>query len=613
MPADKKPERQKAFATRARTGCNTCRRAHRRCDESKPVCQRCARLQLACGYPQPKSDGKASGVALSRGVRPLAPAIRHELSPCAHIAASLDPLSTLYFDYFKCVVVSQLCTQPDGPTGFWSTTLLRECTHDLSVLNAVIGIGALSRARHEALYRPSLQGQNGVPEVLASAHYTPAVQHYSKAIASFRQRINTTASHEVVPARTLLVYTILFSIFETLHGNTSAFDHLVANGLRLFHGRLLGNHASPHRDRLVSPRAPDDSDVYDAECFLTRTATWSAIFSPMYPQSRQVLASMAAQSSSAKCELLLGPPPPDRKSVSVKGFWQTWWQFITRAVLWHLRARTILDQMEQRQKVDTHTDDGNYNNNNNNNYGESNVDLEDPIAAVTLAQIEEEQRLLVARSTLWRSETKARLDEIVCSGTTKGNCARDAQIQADKRILTMMIFDVQICHLSGCFALDSSEDAWSTQSCLDECNAALDVAQDIVADLTGPSSDAHESIMSDGLLIGLLQLARECRESRVRWRAFGLALQLVLRPSTRHVKSFVLGMWACIQAEEKARERGTGRIPMSHRYYWTAASWDEGRCALHVTITSREPETPGEVRKQESLLLGPEIWKLFQA
>ncbi|KAH7020847.1 uncharacterized protein B0I36DRAFT_387683 [Microdochium trichocladiopsis] len=609
--AEARADRKKAPTRRARTGCVPCRRAHRKCDECKPVCQRCVQLKLACSYPQTKH---ALAGGLGRAVvRPLAPAIR----PSMLVAALLDPSSTLYFDYFKYVVVSQLGTQADDPTGFWSATVLCECVRDPPALDAVISIGALSRAGREVLDHAS--GPRGeIGPVSSSTHYAPAIQYYTKAIATFRQRIDQPGSDKTVPPRTLLVYTILFSIFETLHGNTTAFDYLVANGLRSLH--ML------RRRR----RVLEGADVYDdAECFLTRTATWNAIYSPMYPQTRRVLASIASEGEL----LLLGPAPPDSRSVSVKGFWRTWWQFVTRAVLWHLRVQSFLDRVEERRRRrrgrrqdmgargdGDADDDDEHDDNNNSTNSKRRAGLEDPAAeAATLAQLQEEQRLLVSRSNLWISSTQARLDDATeraaAATTTKakrGNrAAYQAEVEASRRILTNMMFGLKVCHLAHCRALDQSETAWSTQACLDECGAALDLAQDLVAELTAArastsSGGSQGSIMSDGLLIGLLHLARDCRDSGVRWRAFALAQQLVLRPSTRHVKSFVLGTWACLQAEERGRERGrdggTGRIPRSHWYDWTGASWDEAG-ALHVTITTKEPDPASGVKRQESLVL----------
>ncbi|KAK7224870.1 hypothetical protein V2G26_012873 [Clonostachys chloroleuca] len=49
--------RKKRFAQRSRKGCFECRRDHRKCDESRPTCDRCRSLSQACTYGQRISWG----------------------------------------------------------------------------------------------------------------------------------------------------------------------------------------------------------------------------------------------------------------------------------------------------------------------------------------------------------------------------------------------------------------------------------------------------------------------------------------------------------------------------------------------------------------------------
>ncbi|OQU93789.1 Fungal Zn2-Cys6 binuclear cluster domain-containing protein [Cladophialophora immunda] len=44
-------EQTRTIKTRARTGCLTCRRRRRKCDECKPVCRNCKAKEFACQYP----------------------------------------------------------------------------------------------------------------------------------------------------------------------------------------------------------------------------------------------------------------------------------------------------------------------------------------------------------------------------------------------------------------------------------------------------------------------------------------------------------------------------------------------------------------------------------
>lgn len=45
--------RQKRFARRSRKGCITCRQRRKRCDEGKPTCENCVRVNVACEYAVP--------------------------------------------------------------------------------------------------------------------------------------------------------------------------------------------------------------------------------------------------------------------------------------------------------------------------------------------------------------------------------------------------------------------------------------------------------------------------------------------------------------------------------------------------------------------------------
>ncbi|KAI9729877.1 MAG: Maltose acetyltransferase [Cirrosporium novae-zelandiae] len=62
--------RKRAFANRTKTGCLTCRRRKKKCDEAKPVCQNCVRGHFKCEGYQPKMPQKTP---TQRGPMPLQP------------------------------------------------------------------------------------------------------------------------------------------------------------------------------------------------------------------------------------------------------------------------------------------------------------------------------------------------------------------------------------------------------------------------------------------------------------------------------------------------------------------------------------------------------------
>ncbi|KAH7311262.1 hypothetical protein B0I35DRAFT_62716 [Stachybotrys elegans] len=531
--------RKKILTPRTRTGCNRCRAAHVRCDEGKPVCIRCAKQRQPCTYRDCFRDYTPQKKPPS-----LAPAIARSISP-GGLYESLNPSSILYYDFFKTVVVCQLSGQPDGPSGFWSNTLLRECTLDSRVVDAVVAIGALCRARFDGVH-PEPHHRLQQLGSLSCRHYYLALQYYTRSLADFRRRIEADTCCPI-PPRTLLIFTMLFSIFEILHGNTNACDNLIANGLRMFSNQLYMLTMKKQQPHKTAPK-PLDDEIHDAEFFLARTATWSAIFSPMYPRSRVTIASMTNL-------YRLGSFPPDRKAASVQDFWRMWWHFVTMAVIWHLRVRSITAQ--------------------------------GPLEDSVYSELQQEQQMLLERTQLWANETQGRLDEV-------------SNDQRAKHVLAMLVFEIRICYWSGYYALDPSETAW--QSCKQDCIHILDRAQETVDELL--LNDGYELIVSDGLLIGLLQLARECRDSTVRFRSLELSKRLITTNSTWHVKSFVMGTTACLAAEEMGRDPDTGHIPMPHRYDWTDGFWNDDFTELHTILTSKGKNQYGII-KQKHVVLCP--------
>ena len=93
--------------TRRRSGCLECRRRKRRCDEQKPKCLRCGRLEASCIYPDP-TDFSDIRIVISQG--PAA-----HLLPMTH-SGEVEFINIVSKD------VPQLCSQYDTmakDTGIW--------------------------------------------------------------------------------------------------------------------------------------------------------------------------------------------------------------------------------------------------------------------------------------------------------------------------------------------------------------------------------------------------------------------------------------------------------------------------------------------------------------
>ncbi|RMZ84260.1 hypothetical protein DV738_g806, partial [Chaetothyriales sp. CBS 135597] len=87
------PGSPKRFA-RSKNGCTTCRTRKLKCDEIAPVCGRCSKANLKCGWNQPaKRTPKAISTLTSATPKPLAPAIAIAAhpSPCSTQSVVSDP------------------------------------------------------------------------------------------------------------------------------------------------------------------------------------------------------------------------------------------------------------------------------------------------------------------------------------------------------------------------------------------------------------------------------------------------------------------------------------------------------------------------------------------
>lgn len=65
-PETVRPKRRPMPILRVRTGCLTCRRRKKKCDEAKPVCSGCDRNKLECSWPRPheiRRPGRSSATA----------------------------------------------------------------------------------------------------------------------------------------------------------------------------------------------------------------------------------------------------------------------------------------------------------------------------------------------------------------------------------------------------------------------------------------------------------------------------------------------------------------------------------------------------------------------
>ncbi|KAH8653793.1 hypothetical protein BX600DRAFT_85998 [Xylariales sp. PMI_506] len=319
--------RRRAWKPKHRTGCITCKAAHVKCGEEKPGCARCRRLKLRCEYTTTgfrQHHAAASGTA-PRQLVPLTAGLSDSIfasGPGGY--KNLGPRRALYFDRFRYQVVYQLGSQPFDE--FWLRTLLQDGARDVSVLEAVLGIGALAVAldtatRTTPLFRVHLLSYG------SSEHYRAAVESYARSISTLRSRISSSTT--AVEPRTLLVTAILYSIFEQLQGNSASVDRLMANGLSMLTSSNLTS--SKAKARPSSAVTHHDEGFDQSRLLLLRRSIFGSLSSPIYPVLKSTMTNLGLPH-------IEGPGPP-KILQSYQTFWNLWMQFFTSSSLWYIQAQ----------------------------------------------------------------------------------------------------------------------------------------------------------------------------------------------------------------------------------------------------------------------------------
>ncbi|KAF5661441.1 hypothetical protein FHETE_8503 [Fusarium heterosporum] len=238
-------QRVRAFSRKARTGCVTCKKRHKKCDEEKPTCKRCRTGGYVCdGYAsksQAVTDKPKTGHFPLLAAKPI-PTVTRPLIPG-------DVLETNYYTYFFCDIVNHLEITPLLKKDFWHKTFLAPSQSNLCVRHAVLALSATHW--QYSMYKPS-------PSATLDRFI---LGHYNEAISNLRFKQDS-----VLDTSTILTCCILFVILESLRGDfTEAVRHL-ESGIR-----ILASH--------TPKTCPPNRDVQDLATIFHAIASQVAIFS----------------------------------------------------------------------------------------------------------------------------------------------------------------------------------------------------------------------------------------------------------------------------------------------------------------------------------------------
>ncbi|MCJ1419896.1 hypothetical protein MMC32_006252 [Xylographa parallela] len=189
-----------------------------KCDETKPACYKCQEYGSFCEYQLPRPY-VAAPIPQDRG-RDLVP-IRSR--PLQLIASPSDPflyneVEGRYYRLFHEKLAFDLSGYFEAP--FWTRLIPQQCHHEPAIKDAIFALSAL--------YKSAISSKTTTVN-LNDEHVEFALVKQSHAISSLRK----TLSGGQPQMRLALVGSLLFSCFESFHGNWETATQQVYSGLNI--------------------------------------------------------------------------------------------------------------------------------------------------------------------------------------------------------------------------------------------------------------------------------------------------------------------------------------------------------------------------------------------
>ncbi|KAH6664066.1 hypothetical protein B0J14DRAFT_251377 [Halenospora varia] len=261
-------ERKRAFVSKSRSGCVTCRARRIKCDETRPVCRRCIISEKVCqGYlpatsrRTSKSSQSSSG-SNSGPVKSSKPAAVPQVFIINVSSTSFNTEQEhRYFRLFSDSIVAEIA--PECNPERWSRLILQTCASVESVRYAGIAIAALGKTL-EASKSSSRRDSDGLGQGFrysqeAKVHHQYALEQYHRAITLMR--IDIASGRQNI--RTMLISCIVIACFESLHGNQDIASKQIRAGIDLLNDwRTRQRHADVSRHPLGFS-SPNPSEVED--------------------------------------------------------------------------------------------------------------------------------------------------------------------------------------------------------------------------------------------------------------------------------------------------------------------------------------------------------------
>lgn len=229
-----KPRAKRAFRPKVRTGCQTCKGRHVKCDEEKPTCRRCTNTGRCC-------DGYTLPGTLYFEI--LDPSEQKNRQPSFDQAVPFAMSSTLFessdearhFQFFREVTTPALAafTAPY----IWNTVVPQICHEEPAVRHLIYATAISHQATHDLVF----QGPDSDPRWLDDPRRASFMDHYTKAMGRLARQSTNSVSLEGI----LLCCLLFVSVENFQNKNERACKHIrsgvnIVNEWKARNGPVMG-------------------------------------------------------------------------------------------------------------------------------------------------------------------------------------------------------------------------------------------------------------------------------------------------------------------------------------------------------------------------------------
>ncbi|KXJ93574.1 hypothetical protein Micbo1qcDRAFT_161583 [Microdochium bolleyi] len=507
--------------------------------------------------------------------------------------STLSPVQVTYLDRFrhKVMLRNTALTFND----FWGRVILHETLADECVLDAVLSLGALDQAwdqdkathKSSSIGRPRRRNQavfdysSPSPSLSSSSLcYREAVRHYSQSVRTLHNRLRVVSasgsSQRVAELQRLVpILTMLYCLFEWLHGDENAHDRLLANGLSMAMGdepppRMLVDSPGCGSAGVVGDACdtafgtsaagylekPEDARSLIVRWIILSWIQWPAPFTSAAAVARYYAMHVGRGRNVVDLTSLPAAPATladDDYEVTCGMFMKV----VTLVTLWFvcLRAEGV---------------------------GEAIMAAVAGVEGPVLDRLRDEQHSLEN----WVQAWKATL-------STRAAAEADAM---GRMLLTEMVFGCETLRFMIQVGVPPREGAAARS--VPTAHRIMDEVERRV----GVKSVLGEVGLGECGPTALTLVCRECRDMAVRARALTVCRWASKARALWDEKGSIMGSCALAALEEKSRDAATGEIPRESQWQWVRAAWAGGHGLLDVTFRSVTADSAGRFQYKTSRL-----------